>query len=73
MKVGRVILAAILGVVVVVIAWRAVTGIMGLLMTLLSGLVGIAIAALVIGGLGWAILRLLGRKSLTGGNSQFLP
>ncbi len=73
MKVVKVLLATVLGVIAVVMAWNLVTGIIGTLMSLVTTIFWIAISVAVIGGLGWAIMRLLGRKSLTGSKTQFLP
>lgn len=73
MKVAKALLAAVLGVIAIVFAFQVIKGIIGTLMGLVTGLFWVAVSVAVIGALGWAIMRLLGRKSLTGSKTQFLP
>lgn len=73
MKVAKVIVAIVLGIIVLSLAWGLLTAAFGILIGLIKSIVGLAIGVVVIGGLGWVILRLLGKKSLTGGKYESLP
>lgn len=73
MKVAKVVLAIVLGIIVLSLAWGLVTAAIGLLVKVISGIVGLAIGVAIIGGLGWVILRLIGRKPLTGNKYESLP
>lgn len=73
MKVVRVLLAVVLIVLAVVLAFRVLSSAIGIVLNLIFSLFGLVVAVAVIGGLGWAILRLLGRKPLGGGKTQILP
>lgn len=73
MKVGKILLAIVLGIIALSIAWGLVTTVIGFLMGFLKTMLSLAIAVVVIGGLGWAILRLIGRKPLGSHNSEPLP
>ncbi len=73
MKVAKVLVAIVLGVLVVIFAWGVLVSALGLVMGFLRGIVGLAFGVAVIGGLGWVILRLLGKKSLTGNKYETLP
>jgi hypothetical protein len=73
MKVAKVIVAIVLGIIVLSLAWGLLTAAFGVLITLIKSVVGLAIGVAIIGGLGWVILRLLGKKSITGGKYESLP
>ena len=73
MKVAKVIIAIVLGIIAISLAWNVLTGLFSVIYGLLTGLVGLAIGVAIIGGLGWVILRLLGKKSLTGNKYETLP
>ena len=73
MKPAKVILATVLGIVAVILAVKLLSGLFGFLVSLITGLVGLAIGVAVIGGLGWVVLRLLGKKSITSGKHRSLP
>jgi hypothetical protein len=73
MKVAKVIVAIVLGIIAISLAWKVLTGLFAVIYGLLTGLLGLAIGVVIIGGLGWVILRLLGKKSLTGGKYESLP
>ena len=73
MKPAKVLISIVLGVVVVTLAWGLLTSALGLIIGLIKSLVGLAIGVAIIGGLGWLILRLLGRKSLGSNKTSYLP
>ena len=73
MKPAKVLLATVLGIVAVILAVKLLSGLFGFLVSLITGLVGLAIGVAVIGGLGWVVLRLLGKKSITSGKHRSLP
>lgn len=73
MKVAKVLLALVLGIVVVSLAWGLLSSALGLIIGLIKSLVGLAIGVAIIGGLGWLILRLLGRKPLGSNKTSSLP
>ena len=45
----------------------------GVVVNLIRGIVGLVFGVAVIGGLGWLILRIIGRKPLTGSHHESLP
>jgi hypothetical protein len=73
MKVAKVIVAIVLGIIVLSLAWGLLTAVFGVLIGLIKSIIGLALGVAIIGGLGWVILRLLGKKSLTGGKYESLP
>jgi hypothetical protein len=73
MKAAKVIIAIVLGIIAVAFAWNLLTGLISMIYGLITGLFALAIGVVIIGGLGWAILRLLGRKSLGGNKYEPLP
>ena len=73
MKPAKVLIAIVLGVVTVALAWKLLVGLFGALYTLITSLLGLALGVAIIGGLGWVILRLLGRKPLGNKKTSSLP
>ena len=73
MKVAKVVVAIILTIIAVSMAWWLLTSVFGLLFGLIKSIIGLAFGVAVIGGLGWVILRLIGRKSLSGDKYESLP
>jgi hypothetical protein len=73
MKAAKVILAIIAGIIVLSLAWGLVSAAIGLVVELIRGIFGLMIGVAIIGGLGWVILRLIGRKPLAGSRHESLP
>ena len=73
MKVAKVLIALVLGIVVVWLAWTLVSSAFSFIIGLIQGLFGLLFGVAVIGGLGWLILRLLGRKPLGSNKHSSLP
>ncbi len=73
MQVAKVVIAIVLGIIVLTLAWGLVTAAIGLVIGLIKSIVGLAIGVAIIGGLGWVILRILGRKPLAGSKYESLP
>lgn len=73
MKAAKLLVAIVLGVIVLILAWGLVTTVLSMVIGLIQSLVGLAIGVAIIGGLGWVILRLIGRRPLTGSHHESLP
>jgi hypothetical protein len=73
MKAAKLILAIVLGIVALMFAWGLVTAALSMVIGLIKSIVGLAIGVAIIGGLGWVILRLIGRRPLTGSHHESLP
>ena len=73
MKPAKVLIAIVLGVVTVALAWKLLVGLFGVIYTFITTLFALALGVAVIGGLGWLILRLLGRKPLGNKKTSYLP
>lgn len=73
MKAAKFAVALVLGVIVLIMAWGLVTAALGMVIGLIKSIVGLAIGVAIIGGLGWVILRLVGRRPLTGSHHESLP
>lgn len=73
MKPAKVLIAIVLGIVVVALAWKVLLGLFGAIYSFITGLLALALGVAVIGGLGWVILRLLGRKPLGSNKTSSLP
>ena len=73
MKAAKLILAIVLGIVVLMFAWGLVTAALSMVLGLIKSIIGLAIGVAIIGGLGWVILRLIGRRPLTGSHHESLP
>ncbi|MCH7945455.1 MAG: hypothetical protein IIC73_05490 [Armatimonadetes bacterium] len=73
MKVAKVLATLVLGIVVVWLAWGLVSWAFVFIVGAIKTVVGLAIGVAIIGGLGWLILRILGRKSLSSNKTSSLP
>lgn len=73
MKVAKVVVAIVLGIIALMFAWGLVTSALGMIINVIRSIFGLAIGVAIIGGLGWVILRLIGKKSLTGNKYESLP
>jgi hypothetical protein len=73
MQVAKVLAALVLGIIVLMLAWGLVSTAIGMVLGLIKSIFGLAIGVAIIGGLGWVIIRLIGRKPLTGSKTESLP
>lgn len=73
MKPVKVLIAIVLGVITVVLAWKLLVTLFGVIYGFITTLLGLALGIAVIGGLGWVILRLLGHKSIGSNKHSSLP
>ena len=73
MKPAKVLIAIVLGVVTVALAWKLLVTLFGVIYGFIISLLGLALGIAVIGGLGWVILRLLGHKSSGSNKHSSLP
>ena len=73
MKPAKVILAVVLGIVAIIIAFSILSTAIGWIIGVIKGLLGLAIGVAIIGGLGWVIIRLLGKKPITSSKREYLP
>ena len=73
MKAAKLVLAIVLGIFVLFLAFGLVSAAIGVVVNLIRGIVGLVFGVAVIGGLGWLILRIIGRKPLTGSHHESLP
>jgi hypothetical protein len=73
MKAAKFFVAIILGIFALFLCWWLVSAALAVVLGLIRGVVGLVFAVAVIGGLGWVILRLIGRKPLAGSHHESLP
>jgi hypothetical protein len=73
MKVAKVLIAIVIGIIAVTLAWGVLTAAIGMVIGLIKSIIGLAIGVAIIGGLGWVILRLVGKKPLGGNKYESLP
>lgn len=73
MKPAKVILAIVLGTVAIFVVWGVLSTAIVWIVGVIKGIFALALGIAVIGGLGWLILRLIGKKSITSGKHRSLP